>query len=271
MKISIIIPVYNGSNFLANAIDSALAQYYHDIEIIVINDGSNDQEKTKYIALSYGDKIKYFEKENGGVASALNFGISKMTGVFFSWLSHDDLYTPDKVSKQIEYLSKNDLNTEATILFSNYHLIDFDSNIFYTSTLEPGKPSQFRSWLTAYSYLNGCTLLIPKTLFDKTGFFNERLKHTQDYDLWFRMSFYSDFVFHNDTLVYSRQHPEQDSKSKESEALKEVTLMKNSFLLQLSKKEVNNYLFKFLKEFYTNRPNKSILFLIKKIINVQFE
>ena len=90
-KVSIIIPVYNGANYVSEAIDSALAQTYKNIEIIVVNDGSSDDGATEKIAKSYGDRIRYFAKENGGVSSALNFGIRQMTGEWFSWLSHDDL------------------------------------------------------------------------------------------------------------------------------------------------------------------------------------
>ena len=75
--VSIVIPVYNGANYMRQAIDSALAQTYGNIEIIVVNDGSTDGGETERIALSYGDRIRYFRKENGGCASALNYGISQ--------------------------------------------------------------------------------------------------------------------------------------------------------------------------------------------------
>jgi glycosyltransferase involved in cell wall biosynthesis len=270
LKVSIIIPVYNGSNYLAKAIDSALFQDYQNIEIIVINDGSRDNDKTKNIALSYGEKIVYLEKSNGGVASALNLGISRMKGDFFSWLSHDDLYTTDKISKQINFIKKNNFYTDTTILFSNYYLIDFEGKIFHTTNLEPGNSSNFRAWLAAYSYLNGCTLLIPKKLFDVAGLFNEKLKHTQDYELWFRMSYHANFIFHDDLIVYSRQHPDQDSRSKNLEAFKEVFFLKKSFLYQLSKQELKNNIFIFFKMFYTHRQIKLLFILFKQYIKVQF-
>ena len=91
---------------MREAIDSALAQTYRNIEIIVVNDGSNDNGETERIALSYGDKIRYFHKENGGVSSALNLGIQNMQGEYFSWLSHDDKYSPKKIENQVNALAK---------------------------------------------------------------------------------------------------------------------------------------------------------------------
>ncbi|TFG59465.1 MAG: glycosyltransferase family 2 protein, partial [Deltaproteobacteria bacterium] len=78
--VSIVIPVYNGSDYLREAVDSAMAQTYADVEVLVVNDGSDDGGKTEAIALSYGDRIRYFRKENGGVASALNLGVREMRG-----------------------------------------------------------------------------------------------------------------------------------------------------------------------------------------------
>lgn len=104
-KVSIVIPVYNGANYLKEAIDSALAQDYGNYEVIVVNDGSNDSGETEKIALSYGDKIRYLKKENGGVATALNFAIEKAEGEYVSWLSHDDAYFSNKLSSQIAALN----------------------------------------------------------------------------------------------------------------------------------------------------------------------
>ncbi len=95
--VSVVIPVYNGARYLPQAIDSALGQTYPHCEVIVVNDGSEDGGETRKAALAYGDRIRYIEKENGGVASALNCGIQSMNGRYFCWLSHDDLFLPDKV------------------------------------------------------------------------------------------------------------------------------------------------------------------------------
>ena len=78
IKLSVVIPVFNIEDYIGKCLDSVLAQTYQNYEIIVVNDGSCDDGKTEEIALSYGDKIRYFSKENGGVSSALNFGIEKM-------------------------------------------------------------------------------------------------------------------------------------------------------------------------------------------------
>jgi glycosyltransferase involved in cell wall biosynthesis len=237
LKVSLIIPVYNGSNYLANAINSALSQEYKELEIIVINDGSTDNDKTKEIALSYKDRIRYFEKENGGVASALNLGISKMDGDYFSWLSHDDLYRPNKISSQINYLLDSKLNSKNVILYSDFSLINENGDIFWNSDLSSSLNYSFRMWLTLFSQLNGCTLLIPKAAFDKIGRFDESLKHTQDYDLWSRLSYQYDFVYVPINLVESRQHSEQDSRKLNHFAFEEVSKLKSRFVKGLNKSD----------------------------------
>jgi len=208
-KVSIVIPVYNGSNYLREAIDSALGQTYKNIEVIVINDGSNDGGKTDKICKSYGNKIRYFKKENGGVSSALNTGIEKMEGEYFSWLSHDDIYYPEKIEKQIEYLSKN--YDDKKILFCDYELINEKGEHIEFVRFDHKELKEKPEYALLRGYINGITLLIPKSAFDKYGEFDETLKCVQDYDMWRR--FMKSYKFEHVPIIITktRIHPQQDS------------------------------------------------------------
>ncbi len=207
-KVSIIIPVCNGENYLAEAIESALAQSYDNLEVIVINDGSKDN--TEKIALSYGKKIKYFHKSNGGVSSALNLGIEKMTGDYFSWLSHDDLYYENKISESIDYILKNDL--KETILFSDFELVNMEGKHIRFQRFNSKEIKSFPIFSILKTYINGITLLIPKEVFKKAGNFDEKLKYTQDYDMWWR-AYQSGFNFEHigKILTKTRIHENQDT------------------------------------------------------------
>ena len=169
-KISIIIPVYNGSDYLSEAIDSALSQEYSNYEIIVINDGSNDNGATEQIALSYGDKIKYIYKENGGVSSALNLGIKKMKGEYFSWLSHDDKYTPYKLKNLANLL--NLYENSKTVAISGVTYINDKSNKvrdvkYHLRENKLYSGIEVIDYLLKYGTLNGCAMLIPKKAFEE--------------------------------------------------------------------------------------------------------
>jgi len=225
--VSIIIPVYNGSNYMREAIDSALQQTYRNREVIVVNDGSKDDGKTENIAKSYGNLIRYFHKENGGVASALNFGIDKMEGEYVSWLSHDDVYYPYKLEKQIAFLQQN---KKDIILYSDYDFIDHESRYLRTNTIEHAEPDQFVLAMLTGHPIHGCTTLFHKNCIHKTGRFNEKLKATQDYDLWFRMAKNYDFVHMKEVLIQSRLHPDQGTNTMSAVMMKEVYSVYKNFL-----------------------------------------
>ncbi len=236
-KVSIIIPVYNGANYLKEAIDSALAQSYHNIEVLVINDGSNDNGETEKIALSYGEKIRFFNKaSNDGVASALNVALREMTGDYFSWLSHDDLYTEDKISKQIDFLFK--LNCANTVIYSDYSAFTTDAHNCTIMKMKNISPENFRFWITFQNALHGCTLLIPTSAFLVCGTFNEKLLTTQDYDLWFRIAEYYKFIHLPEPLVKARHHIQQGTHTMAKTALYECNKLLAHFTKNLSLHEV---------------------------------
>lgn len=226
-KVSIIIPAYNASNYLAKAIDSALSQTYSNVEVIVVNDGSKDNGMTEQIALSYGDRIRYFYKENGGSSSALNTGIANMTGEWFSWLSHDDLYSPNKINEQIQYMESLKLNGDEKykhVFFTASELIDARGNkirafrekkekILATDVASVSHNSYFISQPTKYNF-HGCSCLIHRKVFNDVGVFDENLRLINDIDMWFRI-YAANYKIHYIPipLVYGRAHSGQISKS----------------------------------------------------------
>lgn len=225
--VSIVIPVYNGSNYMREAIDSALAQTYDNIEVLVINDGSSDNGATRDIALSYGDKIRYFEKENGGVATALNLGIREMKGKFFSWLSHDDLYYPDKIEKQVEFYKQVN---PGTVIFSHEDFIDSTGTVIHKSRGFEVDEERLVFRLLYERFIGGCSLLIPRIAFDDAGNFSDKYKTVQDYDMWFRMMNKGyKFKYLSITSGMSRIHENQDSNRLKQTCIDEM----NSFFIDI--------------------------------------
>ncbi|ACP53362.1 MAG: glycosyltransferase [Rickettsia africae] len=236
--VSIIIPVYNGANYMKEAINSALAQTYKNIEIIVVNDGSKDNGETERVALSYGDKIRYFHKENGGCGSALNYGIKNMQGEYFSWLSHDDIYYPNKIEHQVDILNK--LDNKDTIIYGGYELIDEKGNslrYIKPDSVLPINKLNISLLPLLRGLIHGCSLLMPAKYFHEVGIFNEALPTTQDYDLWFKIFRVAPIHFDESILIKSRFHSEQGSK-KISNHNEECNVLWSSFLHELTEEEM---------------------------------
>jgi glycosyltransferase involved in cell wall biosynthesis len=179
--VSIVIPTYNRADLISESIDSAINQTYQDIEIIVVDDGSKDH--TRQVISKYGSKVRYFYKENGGIGSALNLGISNMNGKWFKWLSSDDILIPNAVELLVAHAEE----TGALITYTDYDIIDNEHNIVKTF-VEPhfGSYYEFASALWARFIGNGSSSLIERSCIDDVGRFDETLRSAEDYDWWLR-------------------------------------------------------------------------------------
>ena len=249
--ISIIIPVYNGSDYLGEAIESALAQTYSNIEIIVVNDGSNDDGKTDDVANSYGDKIRYFRKENGGVSSALNFGISHMRGEYFSWLSHDDKYANRKLETQINLL-KNYPN-QCVVSLCESCFIDKNSKAMKSKAKKRFDSEYIESThalteMFDHGTYNGCAFLIPKKCFDECGVFDERLRFAQDTLMWAKM-FLNGYkiVYTSEAGILSRIHDNQQTQKSRHLLKKDSMLMAEYIVPVLEANDYKDALYLFAK------------------------
>jgi hypothetical protein len=254
--VSIIIPVYNGSNYLQLAIDSALAQAYDNCEVIVINDGSADIGLTESIAKSFGDKIKYFYKTNGGVATALNAGIRAARGDYISWLSHDDLYHPNKIARQIAFLSS--MPASNVVVYSDYEAIDANNEFIRNVQLTVADAADSRQaivFLLFKSTVHGCSLLLPKKCFTEVGYFAENLRTTQDYDLWFKLLKNGyEFIHMPEILISSRLHKEQGTRS----------------LYRIAHKEIEELYVSAIDTFYDDIAKFRIITLMELIVDFRY-
>ena len=209
---TIVIPVFNGGNLLKEAIYSALNQTYTNIEILVVDDGSTD-ENTKKTIRKFEDSIRIIEKENGGTGSALNVGFQNANGEYVHWLSHDDVYLPGKVASDM-HLILNSPEPESTIAISGWHFMDVNRNHLSTRDISSEVAPKLLSnpyWLILLSMANGCTICIPKSLFLHIGNFREDLRTTQDFDYWLRLFPKARIIVGQEINVINRIHGGQGS------------------------------------------------------------
>lgn len=202
--VSIVIPVYNGSNYLAEAIDCALAQTYQAIEILVVNDGSKDNGATREVALGYGDKIRYIEQENGGVSTALHTGIMHMKGDYFSWLSHDDIYQPKHIETQVAALNSlpgADCAVSNTRLFFQFSNTIEERRDKYSIFPKHAAPvTHFLYWFYA------CSIIVHKDFFKKYYQFEQKYRISQDVSYIFYILHFAHIAFNENALSLRREH-----------------------------------------------------------------
>jgi hypothetical protein len=181
-----------------------ISQTYTSIEVIVVDDGS--QDSTWEIIESYQSKVKGLHKTNGGVASALNLGILHASGEYLAWLSHDDIYLSRKIEEQVNFMEQH---PEVGVCYTDFNIVD--ANKHYVDTVHaPWRPRKdMARYFLRNMYINGSTTMIQKSCFEKVGLFDEQLMRTQDVEMWLRISRFFEFGHLPQVLLQSRSHPEQ--------------------------------------------------------------
>lgn len=133
-KVSILIPLYNSSQFVDETIEDCLNQTYENIEIIIVDDGSTDGSLSKALKWSNQcDKIKVYQISNSGACHARNLAFEKSTGEYIMYLDADDKLSPNKISAQMELLKNEDINSISTCkwkrFFANGHQFNSEPTI----------------------------------------------------------------------------------------------------------------------------------------------
>lgn len=223
-KVSVIIPSYNHGKYIKETIQSVLDQTFQDFEIVITDDGSSDNtvEEIK----KFDDKrIKLFVfSKNKGACAAANNCVNNSTGRYIAMLSSDDIFLPDKLEKQVDFL---DSNPGIGVVFSRAQIIDEDGNNFkdpshaYSSIFDKKNRSRYE-WLNYFFYHGNClchpSALIRKKCYDKVGLYDERFASLPDLDFWVRVCMHFDIYIMPQKLIKFRvRHGEANASGNRPE------------------------------------------------------
>ena len=178
--VSVIIPCYKQAEYLAAAVDSALAQTYAPVEVIVVNDGSPDDAEK--VALSFGDRIVYIHKANGGLSAARNTAVARARGQYFKFLDSDDYLHPEHIAWQMEAMAGREdcASLTATRLFRDGKPEEYLDHVPQAKALLPDLFLD-HDWGAPLAWL------FPASLVRAAGGFDESLRFAEDWDLFTRL------------------------------------------------------------------------------------
>lgn len=199
IEISVVIPVYNGRDTIATAIQSVLDQSHPPLEIIVVDDGSTDGTSA-LVEQTFGDRVTCITQENQGVSFARNHGAMRAAGSWLAFLDSDDVWLPNKLEEQVRAIRER---PACAAILCEVYFVDADNNIIGQSSRDADCSSRER-------YLNDViknpmllpsTLLIRKDIFVANGKFDESLLTAEDLDFHLQLAAGSDLYIVDKPLV----------------------------------------------------------------------
>ena len=252
--VSIIMNCHNGEKFLSESLKSVLNQTYRNWEIIFFDNVSNDSSKE--ILKKFNDKrIKYFRtNELLDLYNARNLAIEKCNGDYISFLDTDDLWVPDKLDKQLNFIKQN---KQFKIVYSNYYVLnDKKKKKFVKHKMQLPSGSITQKLLDYYS-LGIATVLLEKSIFKKFKF-NEIYNIIGDFDYFIRLSQKFEIGSIQEPLAFYRLHESNFSTKKSNIYIKELEQWINSnekelSLSRLSLKQQKKLLTKLKIKYFFNR------------------
>ena len=224
--VSVITATYDMGRYVAQTVDSILAQTYREVECVVVDDGSTDD--TQAVLSRYADdpRVRVFRQENAGQTAAKNRGLREARGELIGFCDADDLWHPDKLEVQLPSFA----NAGTGVVYSDFRFIDETGGLLPTH-----RPRTYSGRITgrllADNFIHFPTALVRREALDRAGGFDETLTMAIDYDLWLRISLDWDFTYLPRILVDYRIWSGQMSH-RTAERLDNAFLMMRRFLAE---------------------------------------
>jgi glycosyltransferase involved in cell wall biosynthesis len=186
-KVSVIVPVYNIASYITDTLMSVETQSFRDFEVLVVDDGSTD-DTAKLVKgfCQRDDRFQLLQKENGGLASARNYGMYRARGEYIALLDGDDLYKPDKLANHVARL---DRNLSAGVVYSASAAIrDDGGSTFVSLSGRPLNSNLLFSLLCKNFIGHGSNAMFRRSIIEEVGGFDETLPSSEDIDYWLRIA-----------------------------------------------------------------------------------
>ena len=209
--ISVIIPTYNRSLLIIEAINSVIAQTYTNWELLIVDDGSTDGT-VEAVRKIIDDRISIITlPHTGNISNVRNAGVKQSKGEWLAFLDSDDLWLPEKLALQMETL----LQQKKRWVYGLYEYIDKNGKTIYNSyeKFAPYAGHVVKEVLLAKTGITICSLVIEKKLFDEIGGFLPHLKTKEDYEFFLRLALKAEAAIIEKIILQIRDHPNRTYKS----------------------------------------------------------
>jgi glycosyltransferase involved in cell wall biosynthesis len=215
-QVSVVVATYNYGRFLAGALDSVLGQTFADYEIIVVDDGSDDQTAEVIAPYLQHPSLRYIRTEHVGQPKAKNTGIRAARGEYVAFLDADDLWLPTKLEKQLTLFKQTD--SSLAVVYCRRRWMDEEGREFDRPDRSPQRVDVLGS-LFHRPFICFSSSIVRRTVFDDVGMFDESIPMAIDYDLWLRIALNYRFDYVDERLVrYRTGHANLSSREVERSA-----------------------------------------------------
>ncbi|MBI2420374.1 MAG: glycosyltransferase [Ignavibacteriales bacterium] len=205
-RLTVLMTVYNGEEFLASAIESILRQTYNNFEFLIINDGSTDN--TEKIIQSYtDDRIRYMVIKQSGISKAINFGLRNASNQWVAIMDADDIAHPAKLEQQLSAM-----DTAENTICSTWS-IHFQKGKLLYAVETPVNNAELKQKLNLHSYICHPGVIYNRDFILKNGGYNEEISTFADYDLWLRVKDKANFVILPQYLMFMRVNEKSNSRA----------------------------------------------------------
>lgn len=212
-EVSVVLPYYNGSRFVKEALDSIAGQTFRDFEVLVIDDGSPDAKEAAYlkelVAGMRDERFRHIHKPNGGLSDARNFGVRQSRGEFIAFIDQDDYWKPEKLARQMQVLREN---PGVELVFTDSEIRSADGTMARRE-LPPFFPNDFTGLVKdSYrimlrdNFVPCASVLFRRGLIEKSGYSDRGFTVCPDYELFIRMARHTDFYYIHEPLFVYRFH-----------------------------------------------------------------